>query len=273
MATLKKNLLDITGSVGEISIYRRRGVEKTIVRQKGGPSADQIKHSPKFKLLRHHQAEFKGFTLACKHLRLTFHELRALSCGFNVSAPLNRLMKIVQKQDTSSALGTRNVNLSRYPDLLRGLPLNKSNVFDAVFCATLTWSLDRDTRSVRVHIPQLVHGVNFHPQNDLPLFSVVISLGLAPDFVYDPGRKTYRPPVWYGTNNGSGARTAATPWYSATKGCSPSTLEIQLDPIPDDEAYTLVLAIGIRFGIPYGENIVEEAKYTGAAKILDAAGV
>jgi hypothetical protein len=272
MATLKKNLLDITGSVGEISIYRRRGIEKTIVRQKGGPSADQIKYSPKFTLLRHHQDEFKGFALACKHLRLTFHQLRALSCGFNVSGPLNKRLKMIQKLDTFSALGTRNVLLSQFPDLLRGFPLNKTNVFDAVVCASLSWSLDRATRSARVHIPALIQGVNFHPQHDQPLFSFVISLGLAPDFIYDHGRKEYMPPAWYGSNNGSGARAATTPWHITPKGCPASTLEIQLDRTPADEAYTLVLAIGIRFGIPYGDKIVEEVKYTGAAKILDAAG-
>jgi hypothetical protein len=271
MATLKKGL-DITGPLGNLSIYQARGLDNKIVRQKGGPTREQILHAPNFALTRLNNQEFTGCTLAGKHLRLTFVGLRDLSGGFNFSAPINGLMQLVQKQDTLNPKGARGIALSKYPDVLRGFPLNKTNLFDVIVRTTLEWSLDRASRTARVNIPALMRGVNFVPQDDHALFRVEISLGMAPDFIYNHDQKEYQPPQWYGTNNGTGTLKAITPWYASKQGCPSSTLEIALDRIPEDEAYTLILAIGIRFGALYGDSIVKEVKYAGAAKILGAAG-
>lgn len=181
-------------------------------------------------------------------------------------------MQLVQKQDTLNPKGARGIALSKYPDVLRGFPLNKTNLFDVIVRTTLEWSLDRASRTARVNIPALMRDVNFVPQDDHALFRVEISLGMAPDFIYNHDQKEYQPPKWYGTNNGTGTLKAITPWYASKQGCPSSTLEIALDRIPEDEAYTLILAIGIRFGALYGDSIVKEVKYAGAAKILGAAG-
>lgn len=272
MATLK-NGLDITGPLGNLSVYKMRGVDKKIVRQKGGADRQDILHGQNFANTRRHHKEFTAVTQAAQHVRWTFHTLRSLSGGFNFSGPINALIRLVQKQDSLSEWGTRNIALSRYPDVLRGFPLNKTNVFDTIIRTTLEWSLDRPMRSARVVIPTLMRGVNFLPHDDHALFRFEISLGMAPDFLYDYDRKEHLPPAWYGgLHNGTGTRTAATPWYAAKEGCPASTLEIALNQVPKDEAYTLILSIGIRFGALYGDSIVKEVKYAGAAKILSTAG-
>jgi hypothetical protein len=271
MATLKG--LDITGPLGNLSIYEIRGVDKKIVRQKGGPDRRDVLHGENFSNTRRHHREFTAVTLAAQHVRWTFHSLRDLSGGFNFTGPINALIRLVQKQDGLSEWGTRNIVLSRYPDVLRGFPLNKVNLFDTIVRTTLVWSLDRRTRTARVEIPALMRRVNFLPQDDHALFRFEISMGMAPDFTYDHDRKEFLPPKWYGgLNNGTGTLKAETPWYPAKQGCPSSTLEIVLDRTPEDEAYTLVLTIGIRFGALYGDSIVKEVKYAGAAKILGAAG-
>jgi hypothetical protein len=272
MATLK-NGLDITGPLGNLSIYTMRGVDKKIVRQKGGADRKEILHGENFANTRRHHHEFAAINVAGQHLRWTFHTLRNLSGGFNFSGPIVALLRLVQKQDSQSEWGTRNIVLSRYSDVLRGFSLNKTNVFDAIIRTTLEWSLDRSTRTARVTIPALMRDVNFLPQDDHALFRFEISLGMAPDFLYNHDKNEHLPPTWYGNlHNGTGTLTAATSWYAAKQGCPSSTLELTLDKIPEDEAYTLILAIGVRFGALYGDSIVKEVKYAGAAKILDAAG-
>ncbi|MBT1690824.1 hypothetical protein [Dawidia soli] len=272
MATLKKGL-DITGPLGNLSIYEMRGVDKKIVRQKGGADRSDILHGENFANTRRHHKEFSAVARAAQHVRWTFHTLRDLSGGFNFSGPINALIRLVQKQDAVSEWGTRNIVLSRHPDVLRGFPLNKANLFDSIVRTTLDWSLDRSTRSACVAIPALMRGINFLPQDDHALFRFEISLGMAPDFRYDHIRKEHLPPAWYGgLHNGTGTRRAATPWYAAKQGCPSSALEITLNRATEDEAYTLILAIGIRFGALFGDSIVKDVRYAGAAKILAVAG-
>jgi hypothetical protein len=61
--------LDFTGSLHNISAYKRRDMDTIIIRSKGGPSKRMIKSHPSFDLTRRNNKEFGGRSTASKLIR------------------------------------------------------------------------------------------------------------------------------------------------------------------------------------------------------------
>ncbi|MBT1690423.1 hypothetical protein, partial [Dawidia soli] len=172
----------------------------------------------------------------------------------------------IQKQDSTNALGRRAIELSKHPKLLEGFQLNKYTTFDSMVRSTLTWSIDVEKRSAKVEIPALVRDINFFPNNRHSKFNITISLGIVPDFKFNPGTGKFEHPKWYTTMYGCDFVSSA--WYSALKGSPATTLELALDQLPPEAGYSLMLGIGICFGDPLDDGEVKQIKRAGAAKIL-----
>jgi hypothetical protein len=257
--------LNITGGLGDMSAYRMKGVDKIVVRRKGGAKRDKILNDPAFAMPRRYMSEFGGCSTMGKTVRRMMGIQKNLA-NYNISGPINALLKVVQKQDSISELGKRNICLSKFPGLLEGFSLNEKKTFDSMLRSTLTWSLSRETRSAHVDIPRLMPGVNFFIQNNHPMFSLVLTLGIVPDYFFNAGIGEYQPNKGY--SMGSGAETVITEWLPVTKGMDPLTLEIAEVNTPPDNDHSLLLTIGIRFGAMYGGGIVEWVKDGGAAKVL-----
>ncbi|MBT1689119.1 hypothetical protein, partial [Dawidia soli] len=172
----------------------------------------------------------------------------------------------IQKQDSTNALGRRAIELSKHPKLLEGFQLNKYTTFDSMVRSTLTWSIDVEKRSAKVEIPALVRDINFFPNNRHSKFNITISLGIVPDFTFNPGTGKFEHPKWYTTMYGCTYTSSA--WYSALKGSPATTLELALDQLPPQAGYSLMLGIGICFGDSLDDGYVNQINRAGAAKIL-----
>jgi hypothetical protein len=130
--------LRFTGSLHNISAYKRRDMDTIIIRSKGGPSKKMIKSHPSFELTRKNNKEFGGRSTASKWIRRVLHPLKPPS-DYNISGPLNSTLKPIQQMDTVSELGKRNIGLSKNPCLPEGFQLNRRNPFESVLsCATST---------------------------------------------------------------------------------------------------------------------------------------
>jgi hypothetical protein len=262
--------LKITGSLGNLSFYKMRGVDKIVVRKKGGAPREYVKKSPTFKVPRLYMREFGGCSKMGKEVRFMMHPVRALS-DYNFSGFINKALKIVQKQDGTGELGQRSIALSKYPGLLAGFQLNKATTFDSVLRTPLTYTLDRNTLSARVNIPALLRDINFHPNNRHARFCIDVSLGIVPDFTFDPLEGAYKPSAWYTTM--FAPQSVSSPWYPALKGSPATSLEITLtDQVPADESYSLMLTVGVRYGSPMEDDVVKDVKRAGVAKVIAVAG-
>jgi hypothetical protein len=262
--------LKITGSLGNLSFYKMRGVDKIVVRRKGGAPREYVKKSPTFKVPRLYMREFGGCSKMGKEVRFMMHPVRALS-DYNFSGFINKALKTVQKQDGIGELGQRSIALSRYPDLLAGFQLNKATTFDSVLRTPLTYTLDRNTLSARVNIPALIRDINFHPNNRHARFCIDVSLGIVPDFVFDSREGAYKPSSWYTMM--FAPQSVSSPWYPALKGSPATSLEITLtDQVPADESYSLMLTVGVRYGSPMEDDVVKDVKRAGVAKVVAVAG-
>jgi hypothetical protein len=262
--------LKITGSLGNLSFYKMRGVDGIVVRQKGGAPREYVKNSPTFKVPRLYMSEFGGCSKMGKEVRFMMHPVRKLS-DYNFSGFINKALKIVQKQDGAGELGQRSIMLSKHPTLLAGFQLNKNTTFDSVVRTPISYTVDRKTLSARVSIPALLRDINFHPNNKHARFRIDVSLGIVPDFTFDPGKGVYKPAAWY--TEMFAPKNVSSPWYPALKGSPATSLEIALtNQVPGDEGYSLMLTVGVRYGSPMEEDVVVEVKRAGAAKVVAIAG-
>lgn len=264
------NDLNITGSIGNLSFYRMRGVDKIVVRTKGGPSKEHVKNSPSFATPRLYMSEFGGCSKMGKEVRFMMHPVRKLS-DYNFSGFINKALKIVQKQDGTSELGRRSIALSKHPHLLAGFQLNKTTTFDAVIRTPLRYTVSRETLSARVDIPALLRDINFHPNNRHARFRFEVTLGIVPDFTFNAKERVYEPSDWY--TGMFSPKNATSPWYPALKGSPATALEINLtDQVPADDGYSLMLTVGVRYGSPMEDDVVQEVTRAGVGKVIAVAG-
>jgi hypothetical protein len=260
----------ITGSLGNLSFYPMRGVNKIVVRTKGGPSKEQIKNSPKFATPRLFMSEFGGCSKMGKEVRLMMHPVRKLS-DYNFSGFINKALKIVQKQDSTGELGQRSIALSKHPHLLAGFQLNNATTFDSVIRTPLRCTINRATLSARVDIPALLRDINFHPNNRHARFRFEATLGIVPDFTFNSKERAYEPSHWYTAM--FAPASVKSPWYPALKGSPATSLEINLtNQVPADEGYSLMLTVGVRYGSPMEDDVVQEVKRAGVGKVVAVAG-
>ncbi len=85
MAKLASNL-SFTGSLGNLSAYKMRGVEGTVVRIKGGATKKKIKEPPVFERTRELNAEFGGRATGSKWMMQAMWPQKALA-DFNPKTP------------------------------------------------------------------------------------------------------------------------------------------------------------------------------------------
>ena len=262
--------LKFSGSLGDFTAYKMRGTDKTIIRRKGGADKETIRTSSRFATARLWMTEFGGCSTMGKEVRFMMSPMKALA-DYNFSGFVNKALKQIQKLDGVSALGRRAIRLSQYPELLQGFSLNKYTTFDSIVRIPVTCTIDRATGSARINLPKLVRDINFFPNSQHPAFSIVVCLGVVPDFTFNSNTGKYAPPKWYDTMQGW--NMVETPWYSSLKGSPAQTLEVMLNnTIPPDAGYSLQLTVGVQFGALHDNGAVKQVKRTGAAKILAIAG-
>ncbi|NII24523.1 hypothetical protein HB364_05505 [Pseudoflavitalea sp. X16] len=257
--------LGIQGSIDDLSIYKMRGVDKPIVRRKGGPSKEKIMTDPEMRQVRNSISEFGGRAKAGKYIMqaLTFQKPLA---DHNIAGPLNALMVPVQNMDPVEEWGKRDVRLSAYPHILNGFSLNRQNTFDSTVRFPVEHALSRETLTAAVQLPELMPDISFFAPEKYPWFSIIVTLGIVPDIIFTGSLHKYEP-THHGYFNLQPGQ-AVTDWHPVAQGAPATPLEVKHSSLPPDEHFTLVLAIGVRYGTQYNTHTIQQAKYAGCAKVL-----
>ncbi len=174
----------------------------------------------------------------------------------------------VQKMDAEGDYGQRNIRLSAYPHILNGLSLNRNNPFDSTVRFPVTYSFSRETATAVVQLPDLIPDISFFAPEKYPWFSIIVTLGIVPDIIY-MGNPMHKYDITHPGYHQSPEFHAKTDWFPVAQGATATTLELKYDAVPPDDHYTLVLAIGVRYGTQYNTNEIRQAKYAGCAKVLE----
>ncbi len=263
MATLHGNL-SFTGSISNISAYTMRGHDKVILRTKGGASKKQIQTLASFEPTRNLNNEWKVVVLAAGLIRRGLNGIKPLA-GYNISGPLNALVKKIQVSDTLNPKGKRSILFSRQPDFISSFNYNKQNLFDTLIRQPLSINIDKSTGAADIEIPLLQPSVNFFPHPLYAYFRIVLSMTAISDYIFNESGSKYV------------AVRAALPAYKALfSEWAPSNIPQpstsfhytpanEFLPGPD---MIIVLGAGIQYGMPGADGSIQPVPYVGAARIM-----
>jgi hypothetical protein len=255
--------ISFTGSMGDISAYKMRGVDGIVLRQKGGPSKQQIKNSPVFELTRYNNEECKGRMQMVKQINLAMRGVRHLY-DYNCSGDMAAVCQKIIQTDTVNKWGARSIQLSKASFLLEGFTINTYQPFDTVVKHPLEITMDAAAGAAAVGLPHLLPGLHISNPKQQPLYRLVFVLGTVPDILFDfsekrykPVTEVYHPPI-----------TVSTTWYTAGENCPAQVLQLQIPSYLQQEGQSLLLSGGIEYGQPKMGGHIQYTKYAGAAKVL-----
>ena len=263
MATLQ-GTLSFTGGLSNLSAYTMRGHDKIILRTKGGASKNKILTQPSFESTRNLNNEWKIVTMVARMIRRGLNVLRPMA-DYNISGPLNALVKKIQSGDTQNPKGKRAILFSRHPDFISSFNYNRQNLFDSVIRQPLSVTIDRSTGLAEVLIPALQPAVNFFPHPRYAFYRIVLAFTAVSDYIWNEGSGSY------------GSVSPLLPQYKAVHGpwvlsnVPQPSASYQLEPtttFPPRPGMILVFAAGIQYGMPGADGSVQPAPYAGAARIL-----
>jgi hypothetical protein len=257
--------LPFTGSIKGLTAYKMRGSDKIVLRAKGGATQKQIQKLAAFEPTRNLNDEWKGVTTAALRIRAGLSALKTVA-DYNISGPLNALVKKIQTMDTVNPKGKRSIQISLYPDLISSFSYNRQTLFDSIIRQPLTVNMDKTTGIIDVVVPTLQQSINFFSDPRNMYFRMIFGCSSVGDYVFAEGsKKSYR------TIN------YLLPNYKATYGeWLPTNIQqpsasFQLKPFDSylpGPNMTLVFGAGIQYGRLAPDNTIQPVPYAGAARIL-----
>jgi len=149
----QKGHLPVKGRIGNLSFYKSR--DGYLVKDKGGISKSRLASDPAFQRTRENGAEFGRAGKAGKLLRNAVKAVSQKASDGRAVSRLTKQMTLVQKSDTVSKRGERNV-VDGNIGLLQGFQFNINAVLDSTFFAPFTAAIDRATGTLSVDIPAFV---------------------------------------------------------------------------------------------------------------------
>jgi hypothetical protein len=253
------------GALGNLVIVKRRDQDVPYVRTKGGPSKKQIAQLPAFAATRRNNAEWSGCSKAGTAIRLATYALKSMA-DYNVSAGMNALMKIVQKQDQESPHGQRNILLSKNKDLLTGFSFNRKKLLDMVLQCPIEIITNRETATITIKVPRIIPDVNLKQYGTNPLLRLVVSLGTVSDMCYNITHNRYEPEDML--SHGKSTFTASR-WFPVKQSIEAQEIEVSLTTENElQNSDSFIVGFGLEFGYPLTDSVIEPKKYSGCAKII-----
>ena len=252
-----------SNSLGDYSVYKQRGVDKLIIRFKGGPSAEKIKKWPQFASVRIQQSEIRGMGKFSQYLAQNSKGVKHLA-DYNYAGNFSKIGRLIQKMDTVSEAGKSAVMFSSFRSLIQGFNFNREHPFNSVVTPMPQFTISRSESKATVTFPDLYPGINIQSHWNFGLCRFIITLGLIPDLVHsDKGYKTacsdFTPA--HSTRQGE--------WLSASSKIDAFSMEVFLSQgAKFNESVSLLLSVGIEFGMHISESVIQPVKHAGCAMIL-----
>ncbi len=259
MGFLDPNATPFTGTIGNLSYYRRKDIDRIIVRKKGGIPKKRIKKAPEFERTRENNTEFAGCARAASYIHNLMHPVSRMA-DYNVFPPLTAIVKKMQLKCDTGNRGQRNIRFTRFHFLLEGLSLNRLHPFNSIIRQALPATLDRERGTATIAVPALMPGMNLHLPWQSPYYRLVFSFGSIQDMMYDNWDYQSCPsPRCHETHE--------TPWVHITQSTDKQTVTLQL-PHAANADETLILTVGIQMGSPEPNGTIWEVRKQGAGVVL-----
>jgi hypothetical protein len=262
-----KGPFQVTGSVGELSFYTRRGSDKVIMRTKGGANGDKIKRLPQYAGFRNQQKEWSGVTKCASGIRMAFGGLHRIA-DYNLTAPLNSMANTMQKADITAEKGKRPVRLSAYKQALDGFNFNRNQPFNSACRVSVSFEIDRKNLQAVVTVPRINTAIDLVNLQRLPYFRVIVALGATSDMIFNENIKDYLPeiPALHGASV-----TTNSAWFASNAIVDQHQLMVAMTEKQKSlltDSVSVVLSIAVEFGTIGITGEPVEVKYAGSGKVL-----
>lgn len=262
-----KGPIQMTGSLGNVSIYKRRGSDDLIMRTKAGPSGDKIKRLPQYEGIRNQQKEWSGCTKGASGIRTAFGGLQRIA-DYNLSATLNGLTNKMQKADTTTEKGKRPVQLSLFRQALDGFNFNRNYPFNSVVRVGINSEVDKDQLSATVSIARINTDIDLVNIQRLPYFRLIVVLGTASDMYFDEHLRDYlaQVPALHGAT-----AISQTNWLPTIGIVEEQVLTLAMTATQVSclsPAVSALISIAVEFGTVGFDGKPVEVKYAGSGKVL-----
>jgi hypothetical protein len=256
---------DFTGRLGPVSVYKMRGHNKLVIRTPGGASKSRIKNHRNFEATRSLNQEWKLVTGIAREIRQGLSALGQLS-DYNVSGPLNALVKKIQTSDTTNEKGKRSILFSRYPDFISSFQFNRQTLFDSIVRQQLEVHIDKPTAICTVTVPLLHPNIHFFPNPRYAYYRLAIDVAAVSDQVWNKESMTFKPVTAVLPKY----KLFYTSWVPSSSTQAPATH--QLSPAYEEFStgpdMILIAGAGIQYGMPAPDGSIQPVPYAGAARIL-----
>ena len=257
-----ESVVQITGTLDNLSFFTRAGSDKIIVRLKGGPSREKVLTAPNFERTRENASEFAGRVLASQMIRRTISAMSGIF-NYNVTVALHKPLRALQVLDTTSPRGQRTVIFSRKPAFLEGLNFNSRASLDSVVRTPIECTLSAEGKA-EVFIPELIPDLNLILPEKYPYYRFVVGVGVVPDLVYKDGKYVSAVP---GMRLSTQTRHE-TSWVSVRSRSEATTMSLTHPPVPRSKDCVWILSVGIELGALSEWGDIMPVKRQGAGKIL-----
>ena len=264
MAKLTPNDLQFTGSLSNLSAYTMRGQDGIIVRTKGGASKHHIETKPEFEKTRKLNNEWKAVCMASVEIRDQLAALKPLA-DYNISGPLNALIKKIQVADTVNPKGKRSILFSQQPDALSSFQFNRQTLFDTIIRQPLEVQIDKTSAVVDFTIPPLQPLINFFPNPRYAYYRLILDCTGLSDYACFENSEEY-----HQLNYPCPTYVRVQSEWAIAKVSQPAA-SVQLVPkTPYDLGNEMIFvsAAGIQYGMPGADGTIQPVPFAGAARIL-----
>jgi hypothetical protein len=254
------------GTLDELNAYKMTNSDNVIVRGKPGPTARQVKTSRSFERTRENYKDFGGASVFSKEIRRVVRQWSNLTYSY-LSGQLTALGKQVSKLDNEHRRGQRSILITKVHHWLTDYDLNKKSLFHTALRAGLPYSIDRETGTALVHIPELLPGIQLQPTANYAFYRLHFVLGVVTDIVWNSSG--YRPAEKV---NRRVRTSVSTEWHACNKKRIADDIAITISPeAPLADSQSLILYAGIEWGVSDEVNQIKPVPKKGCAKIMGLA--
>jgi hypothetical protein len=172
--------------------YKIKGIDKTIIAKKGGPTKKDIETKPTYQKLRNNQKEFGVASNLSKVLRQSLSGCMSEICESYVSGKLTAEFRNLAKME-QGATGTRPLVLSKHGHHLNGFEFNSRAPYKKVFGAKYFVKNGSRKGQVILHFPAFIPQEVFDYPEEATNFKVNARLVALSDYSYDKRSNSYKP--------------------------------------------------------------------------------
>ena len=192
MASTSKQLRDYSDNPENLRVYKIKGVDKTIVARKGGPTAEEVKTGDSYADLRKNQQEFAAASNLAKTLRHSLPKKMAKICEPYVSGKLTAEFRNLAKLSEGTK-GKRPILLSENGNSLEGFDFNSHAPFKKTFPTNIMVMTGSNYGQLILHIPSFTPKEDLNAPDEATHYQLFSHLLLLSDFLYRQEAKEYNP--------------------------------------------------------------------------------